>query len=270
MTERTDTPKVSILIPVYNREEFIAECIQSALNQTYKNLEIIIADNSSDDGTWEICQHFAALDRRIRIFQNSRNIGPVKNWQKCIIEAKGEIIKFLFSDDIIFPEFLESTVPYLHNSNIGFVSTAVFVGKEKNDSNLRYLNPQYPETIPSKDYIRFIINDNFNYPVSPGAAIFRKHDAAKNLIDNIPSTTRHDFSVNGAGPDIILFLLTAIDYNHIVMIKEPLAFFRIHPASFTVKNQNNAVREGYSLALEWFLREKNFDSLYIKFLSQNK
>jgi len=83
-------PKVSILIPVFNRKDYIAECIQSALDQTFTDFEVVVVDNASEDGTWEICQQFAANDQRVRIFQNDTNIGPVRNWRR----RKGSLEKY--------------------------------------------------------------------------------------------------------------------------------------------------------------------------------
>lgn len=73
---------VSILIPVYNRENLIEETVQSALNQTYKNIEIIVVDNQSTDNTWEILQKLASQDERIKIFQNNTNIRPCEKLEK--------------------------------------------------------------------------------------------------------------------------------------------------------------------------------------------
>ena len=78
---------VSILVPVYNRENLIEETVNSGLSQTYENIEIIIVDNQSTDGTWKILEKLASQDKRIKIFQNNTNIGPVRNWKRCIDEA---------------------------------------------------------------------------------------------------------------------------------------------------------------------------------------
>ena len=81
---QTFSPRVSILIPVYNREALIGECIQSALFQTFTDFEVIIVDNASTDNTWGICQRFAEQDKRVRVFRNEKNIGPVRNWRRCV------------------------------------------------------------------------------------------------------------------------------------------------------------------------------------------
>ena len=61
----------------------LADCLKSALAQTCGDLEVVVVDNASTDGTWEVCREFAPVDSRVRIFRNPENIGPVRNWQRC-------------------------------------------------------------------------------------------------------------------------------------------------------------------------------------------
>ena len=94
-------PLVSICIPTYNGERFIAEAIESALNQTYSNIEVILSDDGSSDKTVAIAQSFqtkTAVDFRIILH---RNYGLAQNWNFCISQAKGKYIKFLFHDDLL-------------------------------------------------------------------------------------------------------------------------------------------------------------------------
>ena len=104
---------VSILIPTYNREKIILETLNCAVNQTYKNTEVIVVDNKSTDNGFEIIKGFAKSHPNVRVYQNEENIGPVKNWLKCMDYATGEYAKILWSDDLIAPDFIEMTLPYL-------------------------------------------------------------------------------------------------------------------------------------------------------------
>lgn len=134
--------KVSILIPVYNREKLIAETIESALAQAYENFEIIIVDNASTDKTWEILEHYSNQDWRVKIFRNETNIGPVRNWMRCVDEATGFYGKILWSDDLIAPTFLEKTIPFLEtNKEVGFVytGTEIFIDRTGKKSNVYFL-----------------------------------------------------------------------------------------------------------------------------------
>ncbi|MGZ5028128.1 MAG: glycosyltransferase family 2 protein [Methylobacter sp.] len=248
-------PKVSILIPVYNRKDYIAECIQSALNQTFTDFEIVVVDNASDDGTWEICRQFAANDHRVRIFQNDTNIGPVRNWLACVEKAQGSFGKILFSDDLMFPEFLEHTLPYLEDPEIGFVSTAALIGESPDNAVVFYAALTELQKISSKRYFNLLIpRKQSQIPYSPGAALFRMADIRVNLRIEIPTKIPRDFSKNGAGPDVLLFTLTALSYKTVMMISHAEVFFRSHPGSFATLDMGNEVTEGYRTAIAWFCK----------------
>ena len=96
-------PLVSIVVPVFNRSEFILECLSSALSQTYANVEIIVYDNHSTDGTWEILKQVSLREPKVRIFRQEKNVGPVNNWYAALSKASGSFVKILFSDDVIYP-----------------------------------------------------------------------------------------------------------------------------------------------------------------------
>ncbi|MBI5006901.1 MAG: glycosyltransferase family 2 protein [Nitrosomonadales bacterium] len=263
---QTRTPKVSILIPVYNREDFIAECIQSALAQTYTDFEIVVADNASTDGTWEICQKLAATDARVRIFRNESNVGPVRNWLRCVSESRGEYGKILFSDDLMFPGFLEHTLPYFADPEVGFVSTAVLVGATPANGTVTYALSNRVEHLSSDRYFELMMGASV--PYSPGAAIFRMADMRANLCTSFPTRIPRDFAKNGAGPDIMLFALTALNYRQVVILPGAEVFFRIHKNSFTIANSDNEVTKGYHAALAWFYRVKLGKAYWARYVAR--
>jgi len=113
MTERETKPLVSIGLPVYNGELYLSEAIQSILDQTYRNVELIICDNGSRDRTAEICRDFAARDARIRYFRNERNLGAARNFNLTVARASGAYFKWAAADDRIAPEFLAMSVEAL-------------------------------------------------------------------------------------------------------------------------------------------------------------
>lgn len=252
-------PIVSILIPVFNRRNFIHQCIQSALDQTFDDFEVVVVDNASDDGTWEICQEISNRDSRVKIFRNEKNIGPVRNWFRCVEEARGEYGKFLFSDDLILKDFLAETVPKLADQEVAFISTSAFIGKTIENSEIHYSTDRSDEVILSAEYMERLASGMPPVPVSPGAALFRMVDIRENLILDIPVGSGHDFAKNGAGPDVLLFALTAKKYKSVVMLQKPLVFFRAHTGSFSVANEGNSVTEGYRLSLAWFFM--NFSTI---------
>ena len=107
-------PLVSILIPAYNMEKYIDQCIKSALNQSYTNTEIIICDNASTDATAQAISVFS--DDRLKIVLNGSNIGPIANFNKLLTLASGKYIKFLEADDYLHPNCVENLLaPLLNN-----------------------------------------------------------------------------------------------------------------------------------------------------------
>ena len=128
---------ISIVIPVYNRDDFIEDCIKSALDQSYGNYEIIIVDNCSNDKTWEIIKTYEKTSNLIRAFRNDHNIGPVQNWKLGISYAKGEYIKIMFSDDLLFRNCLKSMMDEFDVED-AFVVSAARVGNSLKKSYIRY------------------------------------------------------------------------------------------------------------------------------------
>jgi glycosyltransferase involved in cell wall biosynthesis len=94
-----DAPLVSVLMTAYNREKFIAEAIESVLASTYKNFELIIVDDCSTDATVSIARQYAAVDRRVSVQLNEKNMGQFPNRNRAASFASGKYIKYLDSDD---------------------------------------------------------------------------------------------------------------------------------------------------------------------------
>ena len=107
------TPLVSIGLPVYNGERFLAQALDSLLGQTLQDFELIISDNASTDGTADICLDYAARDARIRYIRQPSNIGAPRNWNFVALEARGRYFKWASADDFCDPRMLEKCVAVL-------------------------------------------------------------------------------------------------------------------------------------------------------------
>ena len=243
-------PLVSILIPVYNREKFIAECLQSALEQTYQHIEIIVVDNASTDSTWQICQEFAIRDPHIRIFQNETNIGPVRNWIRCAQEARGEFSKLLFSDDLLEPDCIRCMIKRIH-TDVAFVVCTARVGESRSTAQIYYA--QNEPLLTWREYLPRQLD--WRLPVSPGAVLLRTEDLLKNLRSAIPTRIPRSFDRNGAGPDAMIMLLTAHSYKYVACVSEPQVFFRSHPGSFTTSIARSTLRDFYTSAFSYFVKQ---------------
>lgn len=113
---------VSIIMPSYNTAKYIRESINSVINQTYKNWELIIVDDCSADNTDEIVSRFLE-DKRIKYFKNEKNSGAAISRNKALREAKGRWIAFLDSDDLWVPEKLEKQINFMEKNDYHFSYT---------------------------------------------------------------------------------------------------------------------------------------------------
>ena len=118
-----DEPKVSIIIPTYNQSQYLEEAIESALNQTYKNIEIIIVDDGSTDNTPEVIKSF---DNKI-IYIQQKNKGASSARNTGIKKANGEYIAFLDADDMWLKNKLENQIKFIQNNpEIGLLGTGCY------------------------------------------------------------------------------------------------------------------------------------------------
>jgi len=244
-------PLVSVMVPVYNRRALLPDCLKSALAQTCRDLEVIVVDNASTDGTWDVCREFARADSRVRIFRNPENIGPVRNWQRCFREAEGRYGKLLFSDDVLSSYYLEKTLPLLRDPHVAFVFTMAMIGPEPRASRLAHRFDGRTGRFSRQHYIRRALFGS-QAPVSPGAALFRTSDLRMSLRLTIPSPTIADFDRHGAGIDLLLYLMTAARYEEVAYVAEPLVFFRAHEGSITHSARDLRLPDAYHQARIWF------------------
>lgn len=109
-------PLVSILIPVYNTEKYVAEAIESALNQTYKNIEIIIVDDGSTDKSWEIIESYRAKYPNLIKSYKQENKGACAARNKAFKLSSGQYIQYLDADDLLAPDKIEHQIKYFDGS----------------------------------------------------------------------------------------------------------------------------------------------------------
>lgn len=107
------TPKVSVVIPAYNNERFLAATLDSVLSQTFDDFEVIVSDHSSSDGSEAIARSYEARDDRVRVITTPAGGGAVRNWNAVSHAATGEYIKLVCGDDLIHPEMLAAQVAAL-------------------------------------------------------------------------------------------------------------------------------------------------------------
>ncbi|MEW6427166.1 MAG: glycosyltransferase family 2 protein [Thermodesulfobacteriota bacterium] len=178
-------PTVSIGMPVYNDSKYITAAIESLLNQTYTDFELIISDNASSDATSDICKKYSKCDNRIRYYRQSQNIGALANFQYVLTHAKGKYFMWAAGDDRRAATFLEKSVSILEEDEkcglvfSNYLEKNLETGEEKTHtvmpSNCRYTS------------INFLIRTLWMCP-SMIYGLFRK-----NIIQNV-TLGEYDFS----------------------------------------------------------------------------
>jgi len=131
----SDKPLVSVLMTAYNREKYIKEAIESVLASSYTDLELIICDDRSTDNTISIAREYAARDQRVKLYINDTNLGDYFNRNKAASYASGKYIKYLDSDDTIYPYSLQIMVEEMERfPDVSFA----FSGNEVQDPERPY------------------------------------------------------------------------------------------------------------------------------------
>jgi glycosyltransferase involved in cell wall biosynthesis len=110
------TPRVSVGLPVYNGERYVGEAIEAVLSQTFTDLELVISDNASSDGTRDICEEAARDDTRVRYYRSPENLGAAPNFNRCFALAKAsKYFKWITYDDLITNDFIERCIEALES-----------------------------------------------------------------------------------------------------------------------------------------------------------
>lgn len=200
------SPLVSVLMTSYNREEFIAEAIESVLSSTYKNFELIIVDDCSTDNTVQIAKQFEEKDERVTVYVNEINLGQFPNRNKASEYARGEYIFYVDSDDKILSNginLLVETMLQHPQSSFGMQC--------KKFENVVEFGP-----------VEAIRTHFFEFPLllhGPGATIMKRDFF--NKIGKYPT----EFGV----PGDMYFNLKATCYSPITLIPFDFLFYRVHP-----------------------------------------
>ena len=106
-------PRLTIGLPVYNGEKYIAESLEALLGQTFTEFELVISDNASTDGTADVCRDYERRDSRVRYFRQPRNVGLAPNHNAVVEQARGELFKWASNDDLYARDLIERCVDAL-------------------------------------------------------------------------------------------------------------------------------------------------------------
>ena len=226
-------PQVSVIIPAYNAEKYIAEAISSILSQTYKNIEVVIIDDASTDGTLKIIQQYQLKDERIRLYSNKKNMGIGANRARGIKLAKGEYICWQDADDISLPNRIASQVSYLQgHSDIGVVGGFMQFFDETGDGVVR----RYDENDSALRSKIFRYN-----PIAQPASMFRAE-----VYRNVGSYNL-EYVVS---EDLEMLFRAGIKY-HFANVQEVVLKYRQTTNSLTRSNLHNMEKAALSLRRQY-------------------
>ena len=233
-------PIISICIPVYNGEQYLRESLDSVIDQTYKELEILLIDDCSSDQSMAIAKEYQSRDTRIRIVENEQNLGLVGNWNRCIEMATGDWVKFQFQDDVMDPETIEKMIRMATENSLRLVLTdRMYVAESdlksrivRNYDKVKKLSDYVFETrvVSAKEMIRITNKDVFKYNFlgEPILGLIRKDVFDFYGVFDKRLKQIVDFE----------FWLRISTNEPVGFINEKLHSFRVHASSQTAKNRN--------------------------------
>ncbi len=221
-------PLVSILIPAYNQTKYLKEALESAINQTYPNIEIIIGDDSSTDEVAKFINPYLKKYKNITYFKNEReeiDYGYI-NHINCLKRCKGEYVNFLNHDDVFHNRKIEKMMMYLlDNPTITLVtSVRQLIDENGNEmlGNGPFLKLFENDTIHSGyEFCRLVIKNLLNFIGEPTTVLFKKC-----YIDEVQLNYFNGVRFKNIGDVANWF--TLLQYGDIAYISEPLSYFRIH------------------------------------------
>jgi uncharacterized glycosyltransferase RF_0543 len=246
------TPKVSIIMPCYNSEKYIEKAIQSVLDQTYRNFELIIIDDDSTDKTWEIIEQYAKKDFRVICTKKDENEkGISKSMNKGIEMARGKYITRMDSDDIIIPEKIFRQVQFL-DKNEEYGVCSVNIAMMDNLGNI-YNENVYPEQKVPSEWTFLWTN-----PVPNAPCMYRTNIIKDNNITFSNLRTAEDYD----------FLEKLITKTKVYMINLPLYYYRYNEKSTYNRNRIETFKNSLDISKKYYteVTKKNAPDFY-KFLT---
>lgn len=215
---------ISVIVPVYNVENYLDKCLESITNQTYRHIEIILLDDGSTDGSGIKCDEWAERDWRIRVI-HKKNEGLSETRNKGLKEAKGKYIAWVDSDDYVDNQFLEKLYKLLIENNAD-MSMCNFYGLYGDTLTFDGASRIFDATYTAEEFLEKLYTTGF-FSVVWNKLVVK--DAYKNIC----------FPINRRFEDSAVMRELALKCSKIVSLKEPLYYYRRHDKSITLMKRNH-------------------------------
>jgi glycosyltransferase involved in cell wall biosynthesis len=239
-------PKVSVLIPVYNGGRFLAECLDSVLAQDFADMEILIADDGSTDGSQALIQRYAEKDRRLRWWRNPVNLGLAGNFNNCLRAAHGDYIKYVLQDDLLLsPSAIRKMVQAMDADPL---VTLVGSGSHVIDDrgNRREIRKPFRRSrvVEGKAAIMRCLTSNGNRIGEPSVVMFRRAAAGRGYDERYRQLIDLDFWFH------------LLEQGRFAYVAEPLCAFRQHSEQQTAVNRQAGaqMQDEMMLARAWLFQ----------------
>ena len=181
--------KVDILLATYNGEKYLKELIDSILNQTYKNIKLIISDDCSKDSTRKILEEYEKQDERVEVYYQPQNLGYVKNFEFLLKQVKSNLYMLADQDDVWLPEKIEKSVETIEREN----ADLVFGDLEVVDKDLKTIYPSFNDFMLLSRKIKKYIKSyklNYLYNCVTGCTVIAKSKFISKLLP-IPANSKY-------------------------------------------------------------------------------
>ena len=251
-------PAVSIIVPVYNVEKYLRECLDSILNQTFKDFELILIDDGSKDKSGEICDEYAKIYNNITVV-HQKNQGQAAARNNGVKISEADWIMFVGSDDVIHPDLLQFLYKAAKESNSGMAVTERFKSETILDVFFRQYTFEYAvkKTIPEK-LEEFYDSKQFFY-WAPFPSIIKK-----NVAQSVPFPEGRIYEDNAVGCQLLYYA------NSLAVVPYCMYFYRENPSG-TMNQPLNEKKLDYLWALEEqikFYEELHYEKMCKKITSE--
>lgn len=251
---------VSVIVPNYNHGKFLRERIDSILNQTYQDFELIILDDKSTDNSKEIIESYRNNSKVSHIVYNEGNSGNTFiQWEKGFKLAKGDFIWIAESDDIADLNFLKKLMSELLGDNeiIMGISGINFIDENNDSINMKYpINFMENSIWEGKDFIKK--NMYLNNAIFNASSVIFKKDVLKKISKNYQSfKTAGDY----------LFWIEILEHGKIAIINEKLDYFRLISTSVTHQAKKNGINFHEIKFIYLYLKTHNYLNFFTRMLS---
>ncbi len=263
-------PEISVIIPTYNSEQYLSQAIASALNQTYYNLEVIVVDDASRDGTLQVASSFQ--DKRLKIIENQENLGVSGARNRGLKAARGNWIALLDSDDWYAPERIEKLLLAAREHDADLVADDLFLVREGEFypwSTLLKENGNPISSVELIDAVKFIESDRLPPVTAPktwslgySKPLIKKEFLTRNNLN-------YDEEIK-VGEDFALYLRCLLCQAQYIFVPQAYYFYRNRESSLSTRTPTEYLAQSCQITQYFIDTEVSVQTDFELFMAMSK